>query len=109
MSVPSLCIPHLLNYVTEDKVRQVFNDLFECECVKEVKFIHVGKDGKEYNVCFIHFHEMPVNPAIGKWQLDPADPNDHFKLVPDPRKTNKDGVPYFWKVFLNKKAKPVIQ
>jgi hypothetical protein len=29
--------------------------------------------------------------------------------VPDPHKTNRDGKPYFWKVFLNKKAKPVIQ
>jgi hypothetical protein len=100
-----------MSYVSEEKVRQVFNDLFECECVKEVKLVPVGKDGKDYNVCFIHFHEMPVDPELGngKWILNPDQPGAHFELVPDPHKTNRDGKPYFWKVFLNKKAKPVIQ
>lgn len=110
MSIPSFYIPHLMSRVSVEKVRQVFLDLFECDCVKEVKLVPAGKDGKDYNMCFIHFHDMPVDPEMagGKWNLNPADPNDHFKLVPDPHKTNKDGVPYFWKVYLYKKSKPVI-
>ncbi len=46
MSIPSFCIPHLMSFVTEAKVKRVFNELFECECVKEIQMVPMEKDGK---------------------------------------------------------------
>ena len=111
MSIPSFCIPHLMSFVTEAKVKRVFNELFECECVKEIQMVPMEKDGKVYQMCFIHFHDMPVDPEIGggKWSsLDPENKASFFKLKPDNKVNLVTGEPYFWKVFLNKKTKPEI-
>ena len=109
MSIPSYCIPYLLPFVTEDKVTRVFNELFKCDCVESVKMIAMEKDGKNYQMCFVHFTEIYVDPEIsgGKWsKLDEANP--FFKLAPDHNKINRTtGKPYFWKVFLNKSTKSI--
>lgn len=110
MSIPSFCIPHMLPFITEEKVTRVFNDLFRTECVEKVQMVPMEKNGKMYQMCFIHFYDMYVDPEMGggKWsKLDDANP--FFKLAPDHNKINKaTGEPYFWKVFLNKSSKPVI-
>ena len=109
MSVPSFCIPYLMSFVTVGKVTHVFNDLFECDCVKDVQLVPMEKDGKKYNLCFVHFHDMPVDPDIGggKWsKLD--DVTQFFMLKPGNKVNPVTGEPFFWKVFLNKKSKPEI-
>lgn len=110
MSIPSYCIPYLLPFVTEDKVTRVFNALFKCDCVESVKMVPMEKDGKVFQMCFIHFVDMYVDPEMsgGKWKLD--DDHPFFKLAPDNKIDPKTGKPFFWKVFLNKskKREPVI-
>jgi len=107
MSIPSYCIPYLLPFVTEDKVTSVFNALFKCDCVEKVEMVPMEKNGKTFQMCFIHFVDMYVDPEIsgGKWsKLDDANP--FFKLAPDNKINRATGEPYFWKVFLNKSSKP---
>ena len=112
MSIPSFCIPHMMSFVTDEKVMDVFNELFGCDCVENVQMVHMEKNGKKYQMCFVHFYDMYVDPEMGggKWsKLD--GPQAFFKLAPDQNKINPStGQPYYWKVFLNKtpKNKPVI-
>ncbi len=112
MSIPSFCIPHIMSFVTDKKVADVFNELFGCECVENVQMVPMEKNGKMYQMCFVRFHDMFVDPEMGggKWsKLD--GPQAFFKLAPDQKRINPStGQPYFWKVFLNKttKNKPVI-
>ncbi len=112
MSIPSFCIPHMMSFVTDEKVTDVFNELFGCECVENVQMVPMEKNGKIYQMCFVHFHDMYVDPEMGggKWsKLD--GPQAFFKLAPDQKRINPStDQPYFWKVFLNKttKNKPVI-
>ena len=112
MSIPSYCIPYLLPFVTEEKVTRVFNGLFKCDCVEKVQMVPMEKNGKLFQMCFIHFVDMYVDPEMsgGKWsKLN--DDNPFFKLAPDNKIDPKTGKPYFWKVFLNKSKKssePVI-
>jgi hypothetical protein len=100
-----------MSFVTEAKVKSVFNELFECDCVKEVNMVPMEKDGKTYQMCFVHFNDVQVDPEIGggKWsKLVPNDKSSFFKLRPDHKVNPHTGEPYFWKVFLNKKSKPEI-
>ena len=112
MSIPSFCIPHMMSFVTDEKVMDVFNELFGCDCVETVQMIHMEKNGKKYQMCFVHFYDMYVDPEMGggKWSKLNG-PDAFFKLAPDQNKINPStGQPYYWKVFLNKtqKNKPVI-
>ena len=102
-----------MSFVTEAKVKRVFNELFERECVKEIHMVPMpAKDGKAaHQMCFIHFDDMPVDPDIagGKWAtLVAGDKSSFFKLKPDNKVNPATGEAYFWKVFLNNKTKPEI-
>lgn len=106
MSIPSFCIPYVPAFINDEVVEATFNKIFDkVVCVDHIDKLSKkdAKNGRDYNVFFIHFKEDVVLTGYAKEQLDhmveTIKENDYVKLHYDPPKK------WFWKVFINKAVK----
>ena len=106
MSIPSFCIPYVPAFINNEVVEATFNKIFDkVVCVDHIDKLSKkdAKNGRDYNVFFIHFKEDVVLTGYAKEQLDhmveTIKENDYVKLHYDPPKK------WFWKVFINKAVK----
>ena len=106
MSIPSFCIPYVPAFINNEVVEATFNKIFDkVVCVDHIDKLSKkdAKNGRDYNVFFIHFKEDVVLTGYAKEQLDhmveTIKENNYVKLHYDPPKK------WFWKVFLNKAVK----
>ena len=106
MSIPSFCVPYVPAFINDEVVEATFNKIFDkVVCVDHIDKLSKkdAKNGRDYNVFFIHFKEDVVLTGYAKEQLDhmveTIKENDYVKLHYDPPKK------WFWKVFINKAVK----
>ena len=106
MSIPSFCIPYVPAFINNEVVEATFNKIFDkVVCVDHIDKLSKkdAKNGRDYNIFFIHFKEDVVLTGYAKEQLDhmveTIKENNYVKLHYDPPKK------WFWKVFLNKAVK----
>ena len=106
MSIPSFCIPYVPAFINDEVVEATFNKIFDkVVCVDHIDKLSKKdvKNGRDYNVFFIHFKDDVVLTGYAKEQLDhmveTIKENNYVKLHYDPPKK------WFWKVFINKAVK----
>ena len=90
----SIYIPHVFPNITEDRVKQTFQDLMIGE-VERVDFVpKVGKNGKEFKAAFLHFREWYCTDTAQNLQMRIVDPSQNARVVYDD--------PWHWQVLPNK-------
>lgn len=61
ISEPSICIPRVFSNITELRIKNVFDELFGRNNIKQIDVIkQTDKNGNLYNKVFIHFYAWPI-------------------------------------------------
>lgn len=89
----SVCIPRMFTNISEQRIRNTFSDL-EIGNISHVDFVlKRNKDGKEYNMVFVHFSELFDCEAANHFKEDVENPEKQAKIVYED--------PWYWIVLPN--------
>ena len=96
-SFPSLCIPWVHLNITEERIRNVFEqpDFGEIERIDSVT--KTDKNDREHQRVFVHFKSCSENAQAAKAK-EMLQAGESIKLVYDD--------PWFWKVWISKSERP---
>ena len=106
IQIPSVCIPRVMYFITEDKFHEVFTDLFGPEhgmcdengygpsCLKRVDMVmrEDTRTGEPYFLVFLHFNPVDRTPEV-EYLVEKIKKGDEVKIEYDQ--------PWFWKLRKN--------
>lgn len=87
---PSICIPRVFPNITDRRIFAIFREL-RVGFVEKIDMVErTGKDGKDYNMVFVHFRNWFTNDEMAMEMRDRLLNGDQVKIVYDE--------PWFWKI-----------
>ena len=90
LNEPSICIPRVFSNISDRRIFAIFREL-RMGFVEKIDLVpRVGKDGKEYNMVFVHFRNWFTNDVIATAMRNRLLGGEQVKIVYDE--------PWFWKV-----------
>ena len=95
----SLYIPHVFNNFNEAYIAKVFEKLSLGRVSRVDLIAKLGRNGKPYNVAYVHFEEWFDNSSARNFQALVKDPEREARLIHDE--------PWYWIVLENKGKKHV--
>jgi hypothetical protein len=97
-SEPSICIPRLFMNITEERVMNVFADLFGDKAIDRIDMIErKNKNGESYKRAFVHFNYWPRREQATEVRLKLLN-GDEVKIVYDE--------PWFWRISASRSSRP---
>jgi hypothetical protein len=97
-SEPSICIPRLFMNITEERVMNVFADLFGDRAIDRIDMIErKNKNGESYKRAFVHFNYWPRREQATEVRLKLLN-GDEVKIVYDE--------PWFWRISASRSSRP---
>ena len=89
----SIYIPHVFANITKERIVDIFNRQSICD-IERIDFVpKKGKDGKEYNIAFIHMKCWFDNDSVSNLQTRILNKNVEARIVYDD--------PWFWNLYEN--------
>jgi len=87
---PSICIPRVFQNISDRRIFAIFREL-RIGFVEKIDMVErTGKDGKEYNMVFVHFRNWFVQDEIADVMRERLLSGEQVKIVYDE--------PWFWKI-----------